>query len=134
MKIKAIIFFLLILVPSHICLSSDNIFQNNDGQSWNAFSISIKTAYTIGFLTGFNHAVYFTEDLSPSISIVLENIIPKNRTLAQMIDGVNTFYSDFKNKHIKLNMAFAYVFYALQEGTTESELEEMLIEMRKDIH
>lgn len=93
----------------------------HDGQWWNAHRGSYHGAFVVGYLEASvdNHA----NGIPPNIDLSLENA-------RVWVQGLNTFYSDFRNQNILVDDALRYVHRQLN-GATDEQLAAMLSQMRQ---
>ncbi|CAI2718690.1 hypothetical protein [Nitrospina watsonii] len=90
-----------------------------DGHLWQETTKTEKIAYISGILTGIGLA---GDCIKAKISEVA--------TISQYADGLDQFYSDFKNKHIPIAQAFSVVNAQLN-GASKSLIEEYITLLRK---
>lgn len=92
---------------------------DRDGEAWAANAKAVKYAYVAGFLDA---AVWAWENVDGALS-VLKSLSPKDRKLfesgktvwdyqnihiSQLVDGLDTFYSDYRNRAIRWDRALSY--------------------------
>jgi hypothetical protein len=108
------------MLLSGIAISSAQSSQSSDGFAWNRATQSWKLGYVTGFVDAaswasgnVDGAVHVLKSLSPDDSKILEHGKKVwdyyNIPYAQLVDGMNDFYSDNLNKAIKWDRALSYV-------------------------
>lgn len=120
--------------------------MRRDGNWWITESRSTKINYVLGFLDGmelgknFSMWKYMHADDSAHkacISNVSESYgefmtrYLDNVTVGQIVDGLEAFYSDYRNRRIETHFAVWYVVRAVA-GTPENELKTLLENLRKN--
>jgi len=132
----------------NICLESQEK-QYLDGNAWNSYSLEEKYTFIDGYKTGVRRVYQITEEVTDifcktqkatqnehwinafeylSKLIVLDVMnIPD---FDQILEGVDTFYKDYANRHIYLNHAFSIVERRVR-GIPEKQTEELIEKYRR---
>jgi hypothetical protein len=133
---------IFLLVGIFIILSSSNVYsdESRNGNWWRSLQIEQKCHYLIGILDGLDLAVtflYMDEREDQKITrevIVLKELNQqkylKNVTYEQLIDGLNDFFSDFKNRNIETNMGI-FIVLKMIRGDSEDEINTMVKNLRR---
>lgn len=61
---------------------------------------------------------------------ILDSSEFRNMTIGQIVDGLDSFYSDFRNRRIEVYQAFVFVIYEI-DGTPQGWLDNYLQELRQ---
>ena len=142
-------FVLSIVLGVLLCLSTistqADVYPRRDGNWWRTLQGAIKKPYALGFFDGMN--------LGASMSISkFSDAKTKNQCMAdaknsydyyfmkyfkdctntQIVDGLDDFYSDYKNRRILLEDAIWLVVSGIA-GTPKEELEKMIENFRKRV-
>ncbi len=152
-KIILTISCILLLCPSLYAKS----ISDNDGNDWNSWDISKKISYVKGFISASCFVSNNNDDdfrlilcdpkttvskvLCPDNSEREYNIRKKKNdvlkrycitdiSIGQLIDGLNLFYKDFRNRQIRLNLS-VYIVRKQIEGAPNEEIETILLFLRK---
>ena len=127
-------------------MSTPSIGFSGDGYFWEKLTKNEKMAYATGYVVGFNKMNQHVRELL-DVAIGLEkadvveyaksmkkyykdNVRYDGFTLAQLLDGIDNLYSDYRNKIIRLSDAFHLVQNEIK-GADEKMIEEMKKFMRK---
>jgi hypothetical protein len=117
--------------------------QEDNGYWWLKQDTPFKLGWIEGFVTGgetvkanallicgINAAVY--GNAVSGVCNVLGNKLfePPRATYGQVIDGLDHFYSDYRNKLIKIDFAVSYVYDELS-GSTQSALDQEVRQLRE---
>jgi hypothetical protein len=129
----------LLLLPTLPLHSSDN---RRDGNWWRSQSEAIRLDYMVGFFDGkrlgYNFSYWgFAEDDSRCVSKVGKSYNSysdkyfSNITNDQVVDGLDRFYADYRNRRIRVADA---VWLVLNEiaGTSQKEMDQMIESWRKN--
>jgi hypothetical protein len=120
-------FYLLATFVPLLCITSFGQSQF-DGDSWIPKLQDAKILYVVGFVDGRNDGIndaaeaLGTDIYNPKISKLASKV-----TVGQIVDGVDEFYKDWRNRKVLLRHAMQYVMDEAQ-GKDDSEL---LLVMRK---
>lgn len=113
--------------------------DSRDGFMWLDMNSSTKIGYVMGFCAGANVASGLWDSVNDEGPVKLS---AKQKRLAsrasdytglkfgQLVDGLDEFYRDFRNKQIQVEDAMAYVRNEIQ-GDTQDLLEKELTVLRK---
>jgi hypothetical protein len=111
--------------------------QRFDGNGWTALEFdAVKTVYVAGLVDGASFlsiAMMRTSLGSIAAEDEYEAISRKflsGVTTKQIVDGIDTFYRDFRNRRIECRDA-AMVVLSQIAGTTESEIDAMIEHLRR---
>jgi len=143
----AVVLFTYVLVGTAIGADS-----THNGYWWNENSASYKLGYVNGYasaMVDFSNATFFgclarkhggkaPEKMPPREEMEACNADPTMAVydfgelrVGQVVEGVDEFYKDFRNKTIHINLALAYVKDQLKGKKTNIELEQDLAEYRR---
>jgi hypothetical protein len=86
------------------------------GQWWKDKNSVYREAFVNGFKSGMHHAANHNTELSPFTATVL-------------VDGVNKFYSDFRNLNINIDDALQYVTDQMS-GVPDDKLKAQIMKLR----
>lgn len=132
--------------------------SDDDGNDWNSSDTNTKISYMKGFISSSCFVASNNDDIGLTLidpSSVVSKIIgsaiseqeykmrkKKNDTLkrycitdipiGQIIDGLNVFYKDFKNRQIRLDLS-VYIVRKQIEGASNQEIETILLFSRKTV-
>jgi hypothetical protein len=121
MKSRQLAVFVALLLVFGFSLSSD-AQSDFDGDFWITKAYAVKVSYVVGFIDGRNDGVneaaeaVGTDIRDPRISKLASGV-----TVAQIVDGVDDFYKDWRNRRILLRHAMQYVLDEAQ-GKDDSKL------------
>lgn len=125
-----------------ILFSSNFVFstEGQDGNWWRSLQIEQKYHYLTGIFDGLDLAVTFlTMDKRHDQKIVTEvsclyalnrQKYFKNVTYDQLIDGLDDFFSDFKNRGIETDNGI-FIVLKMIRGDSEDEINTMVKNLRK---
>lgn len=114
-RVYLLAFFPLLCVASH----AQSQF---DGDFWIPKTKDAKILYVVGFVDGRNHGINEAADAfntkvdDPRLSKLASEV-----TVGQIIDGVDEFYKDWRNRKVVLRHAMEYVMDEAQ-GKDDSKL------------
>lgn len=131
---------LLIAIFSSSSKAADKVSQ--DGIWWTSMTASFKLGWVSGFATamdsagtsamvtcGLNIPLYQQKYPNVDRKQLFQTLCASNTafdydgiTMGQFVDGVDTFYKDFRNRQIEIGLAMAYVRDAVK-GKSAAELE-----------
>jgi hypothetical protein len=132
----------------NICLESQEK-QYLDGNAWNSYSLEEKYTFIDGYKTGVRRVYQIIEEISDiqqktqeatqdeywkkafeylSKLIVLD--VMNITDFDQILEGVDTFYKDYANRHINLYHAFLIVERRVR-GLPEKKIEELIEKYRR---
>jgi len=135
---------LLVLLPLS-CLASDRPSPDVTGYQWKEFTPAYKLGYVDGYTTAassaqtdqFIQCLFLTERLKePSwdVNRRLKYCKPSENftgiTMGQFVDGIDIFFSDYRNKTLDVAFAFQYVRDELK-GKSKPDLEAELTLWRR---
>ena len=136
------IFFISLLLLSFNIYSQTN--DRRDGNWWNNLDANTKYYFVTGFFDGMdlgNNFSYWgitnsnTECNCISKTIESYNYYAdkyfKNVTNVQLVDGLNDFFSDYRNRRIRISSAVWLVTNSIV-GTPKEELDKMIESWRKN--
>src|SRR4030042_974434 len=103
--------------------------QNPDGNDWNSWNQSMKIGYVHGFVDGTNGMFLGIFGVGDKPNPKLSGYVITGMTLGQIIDGINSLYSDFMNRSIPLVFGI-YVVNKQIKGTPQEDLEKILLWLR----
>jgi hypothetical protein len=116
--------------------------HRQDGNWWRKQNDSFKVGVIIGFARGeevgqLNAARTFrlAHGDDRCVSAVTDHVLKakgtfSNTTVGQIIDGVETFYADYRNRTIWFHSAIQFVLDGIK-GTPRDELDRMIEDARK---
>jgi hypothetical protein len=106
--------------------------QKRDGFWWRDMPHDWKVFYVRGYVDAFSDANVLIETLGlpkPQQKIVRNILDLYNIQIGQYVDGVDNFYSDYRNE--KIDFAFAIIFSRDEiRGKSEAEQQETLRKLR----
>jgi hypothetical protein len=117
--------------------------DRRDGNWWIRLAKADKAWYVIGFFDGmelgFRFSYWGIKDEKKigtafDVGISYSNYLKKylsNVTSGQLVDGLDSFYSDFRNRRISMHGAVWLVVNSIV-GTPKEELDKMIEGWRKD--
>ena len=137
---KIILALFLILIPT-VGIAENDIGEYN-GNTWRSWTGQIKPNYIVGFIAGSNYVIqnslpiskYILENKNDPIEVrelFLTRYSITNITSGQIVDGLNMFYEDFRNRNILL-MDAIYVIKKQIKGSTPEDIERILLYLRSD--
>lgn len=104
-RIIVLLFFVTFAIDNIVCDTGFALTTLN-GNDWIRRSIDFKLMYLLGYIDGRNRGIIEAlEIVSPEILLKLKDdprisSLDTNITVGQILDGVNTFYSDYRNRVI----------------------------------
>lgn len=120
--------------------------SRRDGNWWLAQNRSTHAEYVIGFFDGMDLGHNFSfwalikdKEMNVCIGKIMESYAEfdskyfKNITNGQVVDGLNSFYADFRNRSIRVADAVWLVVNAIA-GTPQEELDTMIEKWRRIAH
>lgn len=125
------------LLLSAYCLGQqDDVLR---GAAWQSYSEQFKGGYITGYITAMGNALVYSEMTCMSIkdpeahkachsnaqSFDFESI-----TVGQLLDGMNTFYKDYRNLQVPLTMAMGLVRDEIR-GRSEEDVQRELLSWRQ---
>lgn len=99
-KKYSIVFVLLISLVAGVCYGED---QQNQGNAWLRMNNDLKYTYTRGYQSGYLLALVDVIDQTGQFDLV------SNIESDLLVDGINVFYADFKNRVLTYSSAFRVV-------------------------
>jgi hypothetical protein len=136
---RAIFFLLIVISPLDSAAQDDR----RDGNWWQAQHPSSKIAYMTGFFDGMDLGHHFSywkyanvkskQDVLPDVAESYYEHTEKffkNVTNGQLADGVDNFYSDYRNRRIRVNDAVWLVVNEIA-GTPRRQLDTMIENWRR---
>lgn len=139
LKIFIIVYLFFLIEPSFGQSS-----ERRDGNWWNSISDYSQDAYITGFFDGIrlgNNFSYWNftndEDKSYCLSSVFESFdffkstYLINITNTQVADGLDNFYSNYRNRSIKIHDAVWIVLNSIA-GTPQERIDELIESWRKN--
>jgi hypothetical protein len=119
--------FAVVLVLSGAAVAADK--PQNDGYWWANLSAQYRAGYVWGYLAGMSHAntgklgqcLSFAKDLqqakfpNTSLKQVIDTFCTypdddyDSITVGQFVDGITSFYSDYRNKQLPIEWAMEYI-------------------------
>ena len=137
MRFAIVMAVVLLIVPASI--GSDSAPVNN-GIWWNSLDGNAKGYFVAGYVEGLSRADKILEQALRDKSLTLTDTSTKkpilsyflfyNVAFGQFTEGLDTFYSDYRNKHINFNIAILYIRDQIQ-GVAQKELDGRLDRMRQ---
>ena len=118
--------------------------NRRDGNWWRARPRATKLAYLVGFFDGMELGERFsywglpqkdgkmnpaTGDIGESYDKMYSQYI-KNVTSGQMVDGVDKFYEDYRNRSIRIYDAL-WIVANMISGKSDAEMQTMIESFRK---
>jgi len=115
-----------------------------DGNWWNPHSLDSKHSYIVGFFDGTNLGFDFSvwnildnENESDCLNSVVESYTfyfenySKNVTNTQLADGLDVFFSDYRNRSILIKDAVWIVLNTIA-GTSQENIDILIENLRKN--
>jgi hypothetical protein len=137
MRLTIALVGLFLLMP--ITGRSDSL-NTHDGVWWDGLEPYPKTMFVVGYVDGISRADALLEQTLSVKKMTLEAAPYKapltsflkfyRITYKQFVDGLNVFYSDYRNKQIDFDIAILYIRDQIQ-GTPQKELDSRLDDMRQ---
>ena len=134
---------LALLLVTTLCVHAQTDLTRRDGNWWIGQSTVFKNVYIGGFFDGMDLGYKFSywkfDDDSKQSSCVdevtrsfttLNNQYLKNVTSRQLADGLDVFYSDYRNRRIYVSNAVWLVTNSIA-GTPQKDLDKMIENWRK---
>ena len=141
MSCKTIALVLLFVVAGYARTNNTN---NRDGNWWTIQDKTYKYSYIVGFFDGMDLGEEFSywgisdkNRDSPCLPRIWKSYTDYNNkyfsnvTNNQIADGLDTFYSDFRNKKIRIANAIWIVVNSIA-GKSQEEIEKMAESFRKN--
>jgi hypothetical protein len=141
MKLVKIFFLSLIICSFNIYCKNP---ERRDGNWWNNLDNNSKYDYIVGFFDGMDLGNLFSywgisdiDKHDDCVSSIIESyneysrIYFKNVSNIQLVDGLNEFYSDYRNRKIKIAGAIWLVVNSIS-GKPNDEFEKMIESWRKN--
>lgn len=138
-RIKAI---LVIIFITYSSLSYSNDEPRN-GNYWREMDYSSRLDYVVGFFDGIHLGYEFSywglnSENGPDCNVEVYNSFSrycgfflKNVTNDQIVDGLNEFYQDYRNRSIRVPDAI-WIVLNMIAGVDNSALEEMIKNFRRN--
>lgn len=141
---KRLSVFLSLLLATVVCLPILADDDRRDGNWWQNQPKTARAIYVIGFFDGMDLGHSFSYWKYSKDKASLENWIPltqrsyteytqkylNNVTAGQLSEGLDSFYSDYRNRRIRVSAAVWLVANAIA-GTSEAELNKMIESWRQ---
>ncbi len=140
-------FRILTLISLTVLTSVSALADENrrDGNWWLNQPETVQAVYAVGFFDGVDLGHHFSIWKYANNKKSRETWIPlanksfneytekylNNVTSGQLIDGLNSFYSDYRNRRIRVQVAVWLVASSIA-GTPEAELNKMIENWRKN--
>jgi hypothetical protein len=127
---------LVLCLASHIAAA----VERRDGNWWIPLSENLKLAYITGFFDGTHLGRAFSahDFTNTTTRLAIEASFDKNAdkylgnvTNDQLVDGLNDFYKDFRNRRIRVNDATWVVVNDIS-GTPKEQLAAIIDALRRD--
>lgn len=135
---------ILVFIFSSICFAQNNISIRRDGNWWQQEDEVQKYSYVLGFFDGMplggNFAWWDLKDKDGNYPTYLNKIYDSfekynkyfiNVSNSQIVDGLDTFYSDYRNKKIRIKDAIWIVVNSIA-GKSPEEIEKLTQDFRKN--
>ena len=135
---RLVVLTAMFLVATGINGESDH----RDGNWWLSMPSAAKPSYIVGFLDGMELGYVFSlqnpdvRQKFECVSAVMHSYNQgtlkyfDNVTAAQLVDGLNAFYNDYKNRRIRIPQAMQAVVNGIA-GMSEQDLKTMIENFRK---
>jgi hypothetical protein len=120
--------------------------RDRDGNWWRGIGIEEKTSYTTGFFDGiqlghkFSYWAFSNDDKKGEcLSDVTKSFVSfsekylQNVTNGQLVDGLDAFYSDYRNRSISIDDAVWLVANSIA-GTPQDKLDKMIENFRRNVN
>lgn len=132
-------FILLVCVP----VSRNDTNTRRDGNWWRELDRPEKISYMLGFFDGmdlghdFSYWPLLKDDKDSSVAKIAtayHEYVSKylsNVTNVQLVDGLDTFFSDYRNRRIETSNAVWLVLNEIS-GKPEAEMQQMIEKWRKN--
>jgi|SRR5450755_996627 hypothetical protein len=134
----------LTIVVSLLSLSLHGQDVRRDGNLWVAQTQAFKSAYVLGFFDGTNlgHEFslwkYYLDKSEPTCLIKNDDSYKfyfekyaKGVTSTQLVDGLDVFYKDYRNRKIEISSAVWLTLNAIA-GTPQTDLDKMVESFRQN--
>lgn len=142
MKHLAIILTLVSVLPTYLCAQG----ERRDGNWWVGQTSDAKLNYAVGFFDGMDLGYRFSfwgidnfqtkktvttciSDVNKSYNAYTAKYF-SNVTNEQLVDGLDNFYKDYRNRRIKASGA-AWIVVKGIAGTPQSEMDKLIESWRK---
>jgi hypothetical protein len=103
--------------------------RNPNGNDWNSWKLDNKVGYVHGYIDGSNGVFLGIFETGEIPSQKLGKYLFTDMTIRQIIDGLDTFYYDFKNRSIPVVLGI-YVVKKQIKGASQDDIEKILIWLR----
>ena len=141
--------FIAVLVLSLAAFSANCADPNRrDGNSWREFSPQARVDYLIGFLDGMDlgyHFSYWKYTVKSAPILTADSVSSKassayaeysqryftNVRVGQLADGLNEFYSDYRNRSIRISDG-VWVVVRQIAGDKPQDIEELITNLRRN--
>lgn len=138
----AMLLFVLITAYSEQCFSEDG---PRNGNYWREMDYAGRLNYIVGFFDGMELGKMFSlwelmdEDENIGCNCELEviesygkysDLFMSNITNYQVVDGLNEFYADYKNRSIKIDSGF-WVVLNIIAGVPDYKVQELIENLRR---
>ncbi|MGB8012606.1 MAG: hypothetical protein WCF68_13400 [Terriglobales bacterium] len=107
MKLHELPLFAMSLLLLCLPLNAQTDFE---GDFWKPKNQDVKLSYVFGFVDGRNHGINeAAEAIGTKIDDPRLSKLASGETVAQIVDGVDEFYKDWRNRKVLLRDAMQYV-------------------------
>jgi hypothetical protein len=118
-----------LLMALLVCFSGMAVAENN-GNWWRSLPTSGKVGYVMGYLDGgCDGAMRVLDEIQPNderLKRIQKCVWPDGVTYGQIVDGVNHFYSDYRNRLIPTDSALRCVKSEIEgKPLSQSQIEQM---------
>jgi hypothetical protein len=108
-----------------LCASTGLTKGESSYDEWKAMSRVEKVAFLVGFINGAvamdnNCRSPLRLDLNDPDHIAVYVFSPPGATFDQLVDGINHFYSDYRNENVFIGYAISYVDLELSGASAET--------------
>lgn len=141
MKMTRILFIYLLFFSFNIYSQTQD---RMDGNWWNKLEPKLKFSFIVGFFEGMDLGNYFSywgmsnskKDLDCSTKAINSYKYYANKyfnriTTGQLVDGLNEFFSDYRNRRIKISSSIWLVTNSIV-GTPKEVVDKMIESWRKN--
>jgi hypothetical protein len=132
----ALVALLVITVPG----TAINSGKPKNGYWWDEMNLSNKISFVEGYITGVSRANFLVNQAITAKKInlpsgfndtpVIDYLDFTEITYGQFMQGLDTFYGDYRNKRINVNISLLYIRDEIR-GSPKSELETRIEGMRQ---
>jgi hypothetical protein len=127
---KYVMLFCGLFLFASICFAEERDLGKQNGYDWEGFNLWQKAGYASGFINGTAKAygelywyVHTSKFQLKDNPIKIEELIPVWKvTIGQIVEGVDAFYNDYKNKQILIQDAI-YVVCKEVKGESQEKIE-----------